>query len=65
MIQTERKYAQIDKEMLAIVCGSENYDPFIYGHRIVIETDHKPYITQIGTQYSKVSTKNATSNVKV
>ena len=45
MTQTERKYAQIEKEMLAIVCGCENFDQFIYGHKITIETDHKPLVS--------------------
>ena len=45
MTQTERKYAQIEKEMLAIVCGCEKFDQFIYGHRITIETDHKPLVS--------------------
>ena len=41
MIQTERKYAQIKKEMPAIVCGCQ----IIYGHRITIETDHKSLVS--------------------
>ena len=45
MTQTERKYAQIEKEMLAIVCGCEKFDQFIYGHKITIETDHKPLVS--------------------
>lgn len=45
MTQTERKYAQIEKEMLAIVCGCEKFDQFIYGHRITVETDHKPLVS--------------------
>ena len=43
MTQTERRYAQIEKEMLAIVCGCEKFDQFIYGHHITVETDHKSH----------------------
>ena len=45
MTETERKYAQIEKEMLAIVCGCEKFDQYIYGHRITIKTDHKPLVS--------------------
>ena len=45
MTQTERNYAQIEKEMLAIVCGCEKFDQFIYGHKITVETDHKPLVS--------------------
>ena len=45
MTQTERNYAQIEKEMLAIFCGYEKFDQFIYGHKITVETDHKPLVS--------------------
>jgi len=41
----ERNYAQIEKEMLAIVGDCEKFDQYIYGHHVVIETDHKPLIS--------------------
>ena len=43
MTQTERKYVQIEKELLhvAIVCGCEKFDQYIYGHKVTVETDHK------------------------
>ena len=45
MTQTERKYARIEKEMLAIVSGCEKFDQFFYGHKITVETDHKPLVS--------------------
>jgi len=45
MAQTERKYAQIEKELLAIVCGCEKFDQYIYGHKVTVETDHKPSVS--------------------
>ena len=40
---TEEKYAQIEKEMLAIVVACEKFDNFIYGlPSITIHSDHKP-----------------------
>ena len=31
--------------MLAIVEGCEKFDQYIYGHKIHIETDHKPLVS--------------------
>ena len=40
---TEQRYAQIEKEMLAILFGCSKFHKFIYGKRdVTIETDHKP-----------------------
>ena len=38
----EIQYAQIEKELLAIVYGCEKFNQYIYGREIVIQTDHKP-----------------------
>ena len=39
----EQRYAQIEKEMLAVVFGCEEFPTLIYGKSdVVIETDHKP-----------------------
>ena len=42
MTPCERNYAQIEKEMLAIVFGTEKFHDYLYGKRFIIETDHKP-----------------------
>ena len=39
---TEVNYAQIEKELLAIVFGMERFENYVYGRRVVIESDHKP-----------------------
>ncbi len=44
MTDTEQKYAQVDKELLALVWAMERLDPLIYGQRIVVHTDHKPLL---------------------
>ena len=39
----ETRYAQIKKELLAIVFACEKFDTYIYGRDVVtVETDHKP-----------------------
>ena len=43
LTQTESQYAQIEKELLAIVFACERFTDYIYGRASVnIETDHKP-----------------------
>src|SRR5690348_8559039 len=43
MTQTEQRYAQIEKEMLAIVHACSKFDHYIYGKpKIIVESDHKP-----------------------
>ena len=39
----ETRYAQIEKELLAIVFGCDHFEAYIYGRDVVhVETDHKP-----------------------
>ena len=54
----EKNYAQIEKELLAIVFGCEKYHQYIYGGAVSIETDHKPLehiYTQIVENDAKAS----------
>ena len=39
---TESKYAQIEKELLAIVFGVEKFESYVNGKRLKVGTDHKP-----------------------
>ena len=39
---TELDYAQIEKEMYAIVFGTERFHQYIYGRKVTLTTDHKP-----------------------
>ena len=43
MTYIEQNYAQIEKELLAIVFACERFNDNIYGRNAVhVETDHKP-----------------------
>ena len=43
MTPTEQRYAQIEKEMLAVVFGCTKFHKLIYGKSdVIIESDHKP-----------------------
>ena len=42
LTETELQYAQIEKEMLAIVFGAERFEQFVYRRKVRVESDHKP-----------------------
>ena len=37
----ERNYAQIEKELLAIVYGCVKFHQYVYGKKVKVQTDHK------------------------
>lgn len=39
---TQKKWAQIEKETLAVVFGLERFHQYTYGRQVCIENDHKP-----------------------
>ena len=39
---TEQNYAQIEKELFAILFGCRRFHQYIYGRKITVESDHKP-----------------------
>ena len=53
LTETECRYANIERELLAVVCGCERFHTYIYGSNFVVETDHKPL--------EMISLKNLTS----
>jgi hypothetical protein len=42
LTQTECSYAQIEKELLAIVFAMERFENYIYSRHVTVESDHKP-----------------------
>ena len=42
LTDTETRYAQIEKEMLAIVFAAEKFDQYTFGHSVTVQSDHKP-----------------------
>ena len=50
MINTEQRYAQIEKEALAITWACEKFHDYILGKLITIKTDHKPLVPLLGTK---------------
>ena len=41
----ERRYSQIEKELLAHVFGMEHNHNYVYGRKVILWTDHKPLVS--------------------
>ena len=50
MSDTEMRYAQIEKEALAITCACEKFSNYLIGTKFKLETDHKPLVPLLGTK---------------
>ena len=46
--ETERRYAQIEKEALATTWACEKFSNYVIGVKFTIETDHKPLVPLLG-----------------
>lgn len=42
LTDTETRYSNIEREMLAVVYGLERFHYYAYGRSVTVETDHKP-----------------------
>ena len=45
LTSTVSNYAQIEKELLAIVLGVERSHQYTYGRKVIVDSDHKPLET--------------------
>ncbi|KAL7865172.1 hypothetical protein SRHO_G00104190 [Serrasalmus rhombeus] len=45
LTDTETRYAQIEKELLAVVFACTKFRDYIYGKPTIVETDHQPLVT--------------------
>ena len=48
LAQSERNYAQIDREALAIISGMTKFHQYIWGRPVTIVTEHKPLLGLLG-----------------
>ena len=46
MTETQMNYAQIEKELLAVLFACKKFDDYLYGKKsVIVETDHQPLVT--------------------
>lgn len=45
LIPTEVNYAQIEKDMFAILFGYKHFHQYVYGYNVRVESDYKPLIS--------------------
>ncbi|KAB0793818.1 hypothetical protein PPYR_13438 [Photinus pyralis] len=53
--ETEMRYAQIDKEFLAILFACNRFHHYIYGRKVVVQTDHKPLVALMQKEINKIN----------
>lgn len=53
----QKRWAPIEKELFAICAALEKYHQFVYGRKIIVETDHKPLVTIINKDINKISAR--------
>ena len=44
LTETQTRYAQIEKELLAVQFGLQHFHHYVFGQTVQVETDHKPLI---------------------
>ncbi|GFT56254.1 retrovirus-related Pol polyprotein from transposon 17.6 [Trichonephila clavipes] len=64
LTETEQNYAQIEKEILAIVFSVQKYHIFVYGEKFSIQIDHKS-LTSIVNKPVSITLSKAYRKVKV
>lgn len=42
LTDTQKKYAQIEKDAVGIAFGCHRFHQYIYGRKVQVETDHRP-----------------------
>ena len=57
---TEQNYAQIEKELYAILFGCKRFHDYIYGREVMVHSDHKPLETIMKKPLAMAPSKTST-----
>lgn len=55
LTDTEKEYAQIEKELLAVVHAVNKFHLYVYGRKFKVISDHKPLVSIMNKPISKIS----------
>lgn len=55
LTKTEQNYSNIERELLSVVFGLERLYNFVYGGKIILQTDHKPLVGIFHKNVSEIS----------
>lgn len=55
--ECQKRWAPIEKELYAICASIDKYHQFVYGRKIVVETDHKPLVAIVNKDINKISSR--------
>ncbi|GFR17364.1 retrovirus-related Pol polyprotein from transposon 17.6 [Trichonephila clavata] len=55
LTQTQQRYAQIEKELMAGIYGLEHFNYYTYGKIVTVQTDHKPILGLSKKPYDTIS----------
>lgn len=50
----ETRYAQIEKELLAVVFACQKFHYYVYGRKVSVRSDHKPLVNIMRKEFSKI-----------
>ena len=57
LMESQQAYAQIEKELYAICFGCSRSEQFLYGSKIIVETDHKPLISNFNKNINSIPSR--------
>ena len=64
LTDTESRYANIERELLAVVFGCERFHTYVYGKEFQIESDHKPLENIQNKKHCTSTPKTAKNAIK-
>lgn len=65
MTEPETRYAQIEKELLAVPFGMERFNQYTYGKEVSVECDHKPIESIVKNPLASSPSKDASTLTEI